>query len=240
MTESGDTNDRGANDDSSRPLFDPARERAIERERARERQESEGRERSGREEDASADAATATATAVQATGESSDPTARSGSRRSAETESDRPALGSGRPTAASGSRSRFASASDVTGRGVSLTLFGALLCALGYYGVLGLQAEGVQAFGSVVPAPFYALTFSVLFVFSLVPRAHRGLAALAWSVVFSVVFGTLLAIGTEGIFYLADNPDVAMAGYTGLTVLALAVVVASVAYWSVLSVAKTA
>lgn len=236
MTESGDTSDRGANDDSSRPLFDPARERAIERERARERQESEGRERSGRE----TDAATATAAAVQATGESSDPTARSGSQRSAETESDRPALGSGRPTVESGSRLRFASASDVTGRGVSLTLFGALLCALGYYGVLGLQAEGVQAFGSVVPAPFYALTFSVLFVFSLVPRAHRGPGALAWSVVFSVVFGTLLAVGTEGMFYLADNPDVATAGYTGLTVLALAVVVASITYWGVLSVAKTA
>ena len=147
-------------------------------------------------------------------------------------------LGGERSRSESGSG--FASASDVTRRGVGLTLVTALLASLGYYGVLGVLETGIQAFGSVVPAPFYALTFSVLFVFSLVPRAHGGLPALAWSVIFSLVFGTLLAIGTEGAFYLADNPDVATAGYTGLTVLALAVVVAAVAYWSVLSVAKTA
>jgi len=238
MTESGDTSDRGANGEASRPLFDPARERAIERERARERRENEGRDQRDRETDTATAATSADGTPT--TTESGDPAARPGNRSSAETEGDRRVLDSGRSPVESGSRSRFASASDVTGRGVSLTLFGALLCALGYYGVLGLQAEGVQAFGSVVPAPFYALTFSVLFVFSLVPRAHRGLGALAWSAVFSVVFGTLLAVGTEGMFYLADNPDVATAGYTGLTVLALAVVVASITYWGVLSVAKTA
>jgi hypothetical protein len=203
-------------------LFDPARERAIERERARQRQgqlnereelESHWPEsrRSDRE-----------------------------SRRTTDAESDRTALGGADSSDSSGSGPGFASASDATRRGVGLTLLTGLLCALGYYGVLGVQASGVQAFGSVVPPPFYALTFSILFVFSLVPRAHRGLRALGWSIVFSVVFGALLAVGTEGAFYLADNPDVATAGYTGLTVLALAIVVASVAYWGVLSVAKTA
>lgn len=224
MTESGDTRSGRTNDDGSRPLFDPARERAIERERAREKRAGSEHESRDREQD------TPVSTADGNTGRST-----SASRRSAGG-SDRTALDAGD----SGAPSRFASASDVTRRGVGLTLFAALLCALGYYGALGLRAEGVQAFGSVVPAPFYALTFAVLFVFSLVPRAHRGIGALAWSVVFSVVFGTLLAVGTEGIFYLADNPDVATAGYTGLTVLALAIVVAAVAYWGVLSVAKTA
>ena len=213
-------------DGEDRPLFDPAFERAIERARARDRRGHD--QRTDREEHTSRrsdrDGSTLT------------------SRRTTDKQTGRTALGEAgsRSNADTGSDSGFASASDVTGRGLSLTLVAALLCALGYYGVLGLQAVGTQAFGSVVPPPFYALTFSVLFVFSLVPRAHQGLWALAWSVLFSLVFGTLLAVGTEGLFYLADNPDVATAGYTGLTVLALAIVVASVAYWGVLSVAKTA
>ena len=234
MSESGDRSEAGTADDASRPLFDPARERAIERERAHERRENGGRERSGG----------SNASAGESAGGSR-------TQRSAETEGTREALGGG-STADSGARSRsrsrsrsdsgsrFASASDVTGRGVGLTLLAALLCALGYYGVLGFQATGVQVFGSVVPVPFYTLTYSVLFVFSLVPRAHGGLRALSWSIVFSLVFGTLMTIGTEGAFYLADNPDLATTGYTGVTVLALAVVVASITYWGVLSVAKTA
>lgn len=237
MTESGDTRTGREDGDASRPLFDPARERALERERARKRREGEERERWDRN------------ARQHSRGEESDDHA-AGSKppRSANTGAERRVLDDGDTDASAGvgagagagSKSRFASASDVTGRGVGLTLFGALLCALGYYGVLGIRAEGVQVFGSVVPVPFYTLMFSVLFVFSLVPRAHRGITVLAWSVVFSVAFGTLLAVGTEGIVYLADNPDVATAGYTGLTVLALAVVVASITYWSVLSVAKTA
>ena len=232
-------------DRSDRPLFDPARERAIERERARERRDHGHGDRERRRAEAGqptpgrTDRTESTSTSASSSASTSGgSSAASTARGSAGTEGRRTMLGG--EESRSDSRSGFASASDVTRRGVGLTLLTALLAALGYYGVLGVREAGVQAFGTVVPAPFYTLTFSVLFVFSLVPRAHQGLPALAWSVIFGLVFGTLLAIGTEGAFYLADNPDVATAGYTGLTVLALAVVVAAVAYWGVLSVAKTA
>jgi hypothetical protein len=245
MTDSENGRGKRAADRGSRPLFDPARERAIERERARERRDHDHDERERRRAEAgqptsgridrTESTSTPTSGSAAASGESN---AASTVRGSTESRERRTMLGES--TAGSESRSRFASASDVTRRGVGFTLVTGLLAALGYYGVLGVQEAGVQAFGTVVPAPFYALTFSVLFVFSLVPRAHGGLPALTWSILFSLVFGTLLAIGTEGAFYLADNPDVATAGYTGLTVLALAVVVAAIAYWGVLSVAKTA
>ena len=230
MTDAENGRSERAADRSDRPLFDPARERAIERERAREHRSRDERERRRAEAGQPTSGRFDRAEYASASGSASEGKTGADGRRTA--------LGKEGSRAESGPG--FASASDVSRRGVGLTLLTALLAALGYYGVLGVREAGVQAFGTVVPAPFYTLTFSVLFVFSLVPRAHQGLLALAWSVIFSLVFGTLLAIGTEGAFYLADNPDVATAGYTGLTVLALAVVVAAVAYWGVLSVAKTA
>jgi hypothetical protein len=241
MTDAENRRGERAADRSDQPLFDPARERAIERERARGRQGNDERERQRSEAGQPTSGRFDRTESVSASGSASPSggsDAASTTRESTETDGRRTALGENRP--GSESSSGFASASDVSRRGVGLTLVTALLAALGYYGVLGVRETGVQAFGSVVPAPFYALTLSVLFVFSLVPRAHQGLPALAWSVIFSLVFGSLLAIGTEGAFYLADNPDIATAGYTGLTVLALAVVVAAIAYWGVLSVAKTA
>lgn len=215
-----DTNAGGSDGDGGSrggPRFDPARERALERARARHRRierESDERDRAA---------------------------ARLRPRPSSPENAERAHRPSLEPNASGSGNGRLgvASPSDATWRGVVLTLFTALLCALGYFGVVGFQTDGVLAFGRMIPAPFYALAYSLLFVLSLVPRAHGGLEMLARATAFSVSYGTLLAVAVEGVVHLADDPSIATTDYTGVTVFALALVVASLAYWGVLSVVKT-
>lgn len=224
-SESDKDENAGRNNGDGSPRFDPARERALERARARRRRVERESER-----DRTTDRD------------------RTGSRSSEDAERARhrspgpkvAAPGNGSASLGGNDGLGVASPSDVTGRGIVLALFTALLCALGYFGVVGVRADGVLAFDQTIPAPFYALTYSLLFVFTLVPRAHRGRRTLVRATTFSLLYGTLLAVAVEGVVHLGENPSIVTTDYTGLTVLALAVVVVSLAYWGVLSVAKTA
>jgi hypothetical protein len=50
---------------------------------------------------------------------------------------------------------------DASGRGASFALIAALLAAVGYYGLVGIQS-GATELGSALPTPFYLLAFAVL------------------------------------------------------------------------------
>jgi hypothetical protein len=127
-----------------------------------------------------------------------------------------------------------AGVADASGRGASFALIAALFGAVGYYGLLGIQS-GTTELGSALPTPFYLLAFAVLFALGLVRNLRESVAGLLFATVFSAGFAVLLTFAIEGALVLAGDPSLAIDGAAGLTVLAVAIVLAFVGYWAVLS-----
>jgi len=117
---------------------------------------------------------------------------------------------------------------DASGYGLGLTLVGAVLLALGYYGVLAIRESG--EFGRAVPEPFYFLAIAVLFVVELLNSRRLGAVALARALAFAAVYGALVALAVEGGVALWADPEIALGGYEGVTVLAAALIVSALAY----------
>lgn len=116
--------------------------------------------------------------------------------------------------------------------GISITLISGVLLALGYYGVLGLR--GGRPFGAL-PEPFYLLAVAFLFVVELLKSRQKGWIALVRASAFAAVFGVLVALAVEGSVLLWERPDVALANFEGVTVLAVTLVVAALSYFTYLS-----
>lgn len=125
---------------------------------------------------------------------------------------------------------------DASGYGLGLTIVGAVLLALGYYGVLAVRESG--EFGATVPEPFYFLAIAVLFVVELLNSRHLGAVALARAIAFAAVYGALFVFAVEGGVYLWEAPEAALAGFEGVTVLAAALVVSALAYVGYLTVVE--
>ncbi|HMB51567.1 hypothetical protein [Natronoarchaeum rubrum] len=123
---------------------------------------------------------------------------------------------------------------DASGYGLGLTIVGAVLLALGYYGVLAVRESG--EFGRAVPEPFYFLAIAVLFVLELLNSRRLGAVALARALAFAAVYGTLVVFAVEGGAALWAAPEIALEGYGGVTVLAGALVVSALAYVGYLTV----
>jgi|GEM_PF-314612 len=123
---------------------------------------------------------------------------------------------------------------DASGYGLGLTLVGAVLLALGYYGVLAIRES--DEFGRAVPEPFYFLAIAVLFVLELLNSRRLGAVALARALAFAAVYGTLVVFAVEGGAALWADPEVALEAYEGVTVLAAALVVSALAYVGYLTV----
>ncbi|PSP62623.1 hypothetical protein BRC77_09370 [Halobacteriales archaeon QH_8_64_26] len=123
---------------------------------------------------------------------------------------------------------------DASGREASFALLAALLGAIGYHGLLGITV-GTTELGSALPTPFYPLAFAVLFALKLVWDLREGAAGLLLATVLSAGFALLLTFAIEGVLVLAEEPSLAIDGAAGLTVLAVAIVLAFVGYWAVLS-----
>lgn len=123
---------------------------------------------------------------------------------------------------------------DASGRGSSLTAAAAVLLAVGYYGLVGIQAGNTE-FGTALPVPIYFLTFALLFALGLVRHLREGVAGLAFAALFATLFGVLVTFAVEGALVLFERPSIATDGAAGATVLAAALVVAFVGYWVVLS-----
>ena len=126
---------------------------------------------------------------------------------------------------------------SASGYGVTLTLVGAVLLALAYYGVQAISAT--RELGQAIPEPVYVLVFALLFAIELLNSRRLGLYALARAVAVTVIYGTLFVFAVEGAMFLWENPDVAVEGYVGLTVLAGALVVAVLVYVGYLTVVET-
>ena len=126
-----------------------------------------------------------------------------------------------------------ATVEDASGYGVSLTLLGGVLLALAYYG--SIAVTGPQTLGQAIPGPFYLLVFALLFVLELFQSRERGAIAVVRATVLALFYGGLTAFAIEGSVYLWRNPSVALNGYVGVTVLAVSLVVAALAYFLYLS-----
>jgi hypothetical protein len=126
------------------------------------------------------------------------------------------------------------STSAASGYGVMLTLIGAVLLALAYYGVQAVDSAG--ELGEVFPLPVYVFVFALLFVIELLNSRLLGLYALGRAVALTAVYGTLFVFAVEGVASLWADPDVAVEGYVGLTVLAGALVVSALLYVGYLTV----
>lgn len=116
--------------------------------------------------------------------------------------------------------------------GISITLIGGVLLALGYYGVVGLR--GGRPFGAL-PELVYLLAVAFLFVVELLKSRKKGGIALVRASVFAAVFGALLTLAVEGSVFLWERPRVALAGFEAITVVAVTLVVAALAYFTYLS-----
>jgi hypothetical protein len=127
-----------------------------------------------------------------------------------------------------------AGVTDASGRGASAALIAAVLGAVGYYGVVGIAA-GTTDLGAALSTPFYLLAFAILFVLGLVRNLREGVAGLAFPTVFAGVFALSFTFAIEGVLVLVDEPSLAIYGAAGLAVLAVALVLAFVGYWVVLS-----
>ncbi|SNZ05444.1 hypothetical protein SAMN06269185_0861 [Natronoarchaeum philippinense] len=125
---------------------------------------------------------------------------------------------------------------DASGYGVGITLVGAVLLALGYYGVLAVGETG--EIGQALPEPFYILAVAVLFVVELLNSRHLGVVALARAIAFAAVYGGLFVLAAEGGASLWENPDLVLADYVGVTVFAVALVVSALAYVAYLTVVE--
>lgn len=126
------------------------------------------------------------------------------------------------------------SASAATGYGVTLTLIGALLLALAYYGLQAVDSAG--ELGELFPLPVYLFVFALLFVIELLNSRLLGLYAFSRAVALTVVYGALFVVAVEGVAYLWESPEVAVEGYVGLTVLAGGLVASALLYVGYLTV----
>lgn len=122
----------------------------------------------------------------------------------------------------------------VSGYGVMLTLIGAVLLALAYYGVQAI--DSAEELGQTFPTPIYVFVFALLFATELLNSRLLGLYAVGRAVVVTVIYGTLFVVAVEGAVYLWANPDVAVDDYAGLTVLAGALVGSVLIYVGYLTV----
>ncbi|MFW5977633.1 MAG: hypothetical protein ACOCP2_00165 [Halohasta sp.] len=129
------------------------------------------------------------------------------------------------------------SAAAATGYGVTMTFVGAILLALGYYGLQAFEAG--REVGEALPEPVYVFVFALLFVIELLNSRLLGLYALGRAVAVTVLYGSLFVVAVEGGVYLWENPDVVLDDYAGLTVLAGALVVAALVYVGYLTVVDT-
>ena len=128
------------------------------------------------------------------------------------------------------------SVSDASGYGLTMTLVGAVLLALAYYGYVAL-ATGHEL-GEALPQPFYFLGFALLFVVELLNSRRLGLVGIARAIAFTAVYGALLVFAVEGGAYLWEQPSVALENFEGVTVLAIALVVAALVYVGYLAVVE--
>ena len=117
---------------------------------------------------------------------------------------------------------------DASGYGLTITLVGAVLLALAYYGLLAI--DGTHQLGRALPEPFYFLAFAVLFVLEILNSRGLGVVGFARAIAFTAVYGALFVFAVEGGAYLWANPDAALEGYVGVTVLAAALVVSALVY----------
>ncbi|WP_265108704.1 hypothetical protein [Halosolutus halophilus] len=132
------------------------------------------------------------------------------------------------------SSSAVPSPTDTSGYGLTLTLVGAVLLALAYYGVVAIQ--GPRQLGQAIPEPFYGLAVALLFVLELLQRGTLDVITLARAIALAVVYGGLFVFAVEGGAYLWERPEVALEGYVGVTVFAAALVVAALLYVGYLTV----
>lgn len=116
---------------------------------------------------------------------------------------------------------------NTTGVGLTMTLLTGVLLAFAYYGTIGVADAG---FGQVIPPAFYWLALAVIFVVELLRRQSFEARELAYTVALTAVYGTLVILALEGGAYLWENPDAALDEFTGILVLAVAIVVAALAY----------
>jgi len=112
-----------------------------------------------------------------------------------------------------------------------------VLLALAYYGYIAVT--GPQTLGQAIPGPFYLLVFALLFVLELFQSRERGAIAVVRATVLALFYGGLTAFAIEGSVYLWRNPSVALNGYVGVTVLAVSLVVAALAYFLYLSAVES-
>ncbi|MFC4542939.1 hypothetical protein ACFO5R_13510 [Halosolutus amylolyticus] len=143
----------------------------------------------------------------------------------------------GGPDAGSSGPDAVPSPADTSGYGLSLTLVGAVLLALAYYGVVAIQ--GPRELGQAIPEPFYGLVVAFLFVVELLQRGRLDAIALGRAIALAVVYGGLFVFAVEGAAYLWERPDVALTGYVGVTVFAAALVVAALLYVGYLTIVGT-
>ncbi|MHC3439675.1 hypothetical protein ACYJ1Y_16685 [Natrialbaceae archaeon A-gly3] len=126
---------------------------------------------------------------------------------------------------------------DASGYGLTITLVGAVLLALAYYGLVAI--EGTHQLGQALPEPFYFLALAVLFVLELLNSRGLGVVGFARAIAFTAVYGALLVFAVEGGAYLWENPEVALEGYVGVTVLAVSLVVSALVYVVYLAVLES-
>ncbi len=126
---------------------------------------------------------------------------------------------------------------DASGYGLTLTLVGAVLLALAYYGIVAIQ--GTHDLGGALPTPFYALALAFLFAVDVLASRRLDAISLARAIAFTAVYGALFVLAVEGGAYLGENPDAALDGFAGLTVLAGALVVSVLVYVGYLTVIET-
>ena len=117
---------------------------------------------------------------------------------------------------------------DASGYGITLTLVGAVLLALAYYGVLAIQ--GPRELGQALPVPFYGLAIAFLFVVELLQRRTLTVVTISRAIALAAGYGALFILAVEGGAYLWERPAVALEGYAGVTVFAVSLVVAALLY----------
>ncbi|MCL9815021.1 hypothetical protein [Natranaeroarchaeum aerophilus] len=132
---------------------------------------------------------------------------------------------------------RTPTAADTSGYGITMTFLGGLLLALGYYGVVAIQ--GGQTIGEALPEPFYILAVALLFVIELLNSRHLGSLGFLRAIAFAVIYGGMFVFAVEGGQYIWDDPSVAIEGYVGVSVFAVAIVVAALIYVGYLAVIET-
>ena len=130
-----------------------------------------------------------------------------------------------------------ATVEDTSGYGLSLTLVGGVLLALGYYGYVAVT--GPQTLGQAIPGPFYLLVFALLFVLELFQSRERGGMAVVRATALALFYGGLAALAIEGSVYLWNDPGAALEGFVGITVLAVSLIVAALAYFLYLSAVES-